>query len=337
VPEIRNARNPEFRKSATDLTAAFSVRNGVKQGGILSPVLFAIYADYLLTTIAKSGQGCHIERRFVGALGYADDVALMAPTRSAMSKMLLAAQEAGRKLHIRFNVGKSQFLVFHPNPDAAIEPPIVFDGSPIHPVQEAVHLGHILTHPKDYRKRVVEKGVADITVRSNILLSRFGHCTYTVLYKLFKSFCMVAYGSCLWDVSEIEPFCCAWRKVIRRILRLPNTAHSHLLPDLVMDQPPDVQLKRRFTKFMHSCSTSSNACLRTCAKLALQGSRSPVGRSVTVMIEQHGLRRTKWPSCLKESKRAPFPEATLLRDFLQWNENEKDDGLNFIINVLATE
>jgi hypothetical protein len=55
-----------------------------------------------------------------------------------MSTMLLAAQEAGRKLHIRFNVGKSQFLVFHPNPGAAVEPPMVFGGSSIHhPEQEA--------------------------------------------------------------------------------------------------------------------------------------------------------------------------------------------------------
>jgi hypothetical protein len=50
------------------------------------------------------------------------------------------------------------------------------------------------------------------------------------------------------------------------------------------------------------------------------------------MTEQH---RMEWLSCLKDSKRAPSPEATLLRDFLQLNENEEDDGIKFIINVLG--
>ena len=175
--------------------------------------------------------------------------------------MLFVAQEAGRKLHIRFNAGKSQFMAFHPNPDAPPEPPMIFNGSLISPVQEAVHLGHIIVHPKDYGKSVVEKGAADITMRSNILLSRFGHCSHKVLYRLFKSYCMVAYGSSLWDLNITDAFACAWRKIVRRLLRLPNTTQSHLLPDLVRDHPPDLQLQGRFTKFMYSCTKSSNACV----------------------------------------------------------------------------
>jgi hypothetical protein len=67
---------------------SFSVRNGVKQGGILSPILFTIYADRLLSTIAESRQGCHLGNVYAGAVGYADDIALLAPTRSSMSTML---------------------------------------------------------------------------------------------------------------------------------------------------------------------------------------------------------------------------------------------------------
>jgi hypothetical protein len=46
----------------------FFVKNGVKQGGILSPSLFSIYPKEVLENLRKTGVGCHIEVTFVGAL-----------------------------------------------------------------------------------------------------------------------------------------------------------------------------------------------------------------------------------------------------------------------------
>ena len=62
----------------------FNVNNGVKQGGVLSPVLFCVYIDGLLMSLYRAGLGCHIGHMFVGALAYADDLVLLAPTPRAM-------------------------------------------------------------------------------------------------------------------------------------------------------------------------------------------------------------------------------------------------------------
>ena len=37
-----------------------SVSNGVKQGGVMSPILFIIYMDELLIKLIVSGVGCYI-------------------------------------------------------------------------------------------------------------------------------------------------------------------------------------------------------------------------------------------------------------------------------------
>ena len=50
----------------------FELSNGVKQGGVLSPILFNIYIDKLLLELKGSSYGCHINNTFVGALCYAD-------------------------------------------------------------------------------------------------------------------------------------------------------------------------------------------------------------------------------------------------------------------------
>ena len=55
----------------------FTVRNGVKQGVVLSPLLFAIYTDSLLKRLEESGVGCHMGVHFTRALAYADDITLL--------------------------------------------------------------------------------------------------------------------------------------------------------------------------------------------------------------------------------------------------------------------
>ena len=70
------------------LSSSFNAVNGVKQGGVLSPVLFCIYIDSLLTKLSESGIGCYMDDNFLGALGYADDIILIDPSPSAMCKLL---------------------------------------------------------------------------------------------------------------------------------------------------------------------------------------------------------------------------------------------------------
>ena len=66
----------------------FSITNGVKQGGVLLPVLFTVYIDELLYKLQQAGLGCHIGHLFAGAFGYANDATLLSPAKYALLKML---------------------------------------------------------------------------------------------------------------------------------------------------------------------------------------------------------------------------------------------------------
>ena len=58
----------------------FQIGKGVRQGCILSPCLFNLYAEYIMrnTGLAEAQDGIKIARRNIKDLRYADDTTLMA-------------------------------------------------------------------------------------------------------------------------------------------------------------------------------------------------------------------------------------------------------------------
>ena len=100
----------------TSTSPPFSVTNGVRQGGVLSPILFTIYLDELLIRLKGFGIRCHWDNHFVGASCYADDIALLAPSASALLLMLRHCVELALSRGLTFNAAKTQLIRFGPHP-----------------------------------------------------------------------------------------------------------------------------------------------------------------------------------------------------------------------------
>ena len=80
----------------------FSISNGVKQGGVISPVMFNLYLDNLLISLKQSGLGCHINGTYMGALGYADDITLTCPSLYGLNSMLDICNQFAKNNHVIF-------------------------------------------------------------------------------------------------------------------------------------------------------------------------------------------------------------------------------------------
>ena len=118
----------------------FNIKQGVKQGAVLSPLLYSLFVNDLLVELEHSGLGVRIDSVFCGAPMYADDHALIAssPDRDLQSMIDIVAQYA-TKWRYRLNPYKSKVLVF----GSKTPPPTTWTikGEKLDVVNEYLHLG----------------------------------------------------------------------------------------------------------------------------------------------------------------------------------------------------
>ena len=71
------------------------IGKGVRQGCILSPCLFNLYAEYIVknTGLEETQAGIKIARRNINNLRYADDTTLMAESEEELKILLMKVKE----------------------------------------------------------------------------------------------------------------------------------------------------------------------------------------------------------------------------------------------------
>ena len=101
-------------KWGNETSTCFTITNGVRQGGILSPTLFSIYMDDLSFILSESGIGCHIDDLCINHVFYADDLCLMAPCAIALQELIGLCYEYSVDIDLNFNATKSYSVAFTP-------------------------------------------------------------------------------------------------------------------------------------------------------------------------------------------------------------------------------
>ena len=83
------------------LSNSFPVTNGVKQGAVLSPILYRI--DGLFTRPRKEKTGCWVNGNYVGIVAYRDYLLLLSPTLNGLQEMTKTCEDYGNTHNLTFS------------------------------------------------------------------------------------------------------------------------------------------------------------------------------------------------------------------------------------------
>ena len=94
----------------------FQIGKGVRQGCILSPRLFNLYAENIMRNagLEEAQARIKIARRNINNLRYADDTILMAESEEELKNLLMKVKEESEKVGLKLNIQKTKIMASSP-------------------------------------------------------------------------------------------------------------------------------------------------------------------------------------------------------------------------------
>ena len=94
----------------------FQIGKRVRQGCILSPCLFNLYAEYIMRNagLEEAQAGIKIAVRNINNLRYADDTTLMAESEEELKSLLMKVKEESEKVGLQLNIQTIKIMASGP-------------------------------------------------------------------------------------------------------------------------------------------------------------------------------------------------------------------------------
>jgi hypothetical protein len=308
----------------------FLCSNGVRQGGILSPLFYSIYNDVLLNRIKENGDGCWIGHQFYGALSYADDLCILSPTITGMKKMLNICEGYGREYDVLFNPRKTKCMLFTREACDVDAPQVHLCGKQLEWVCSFKYLGNWVT-PDLSEKVEIDKKCGVFYGNCNYLSATFRNVGNQNILKLFNSYCCHYYGSQSWKLNDknISKIYVAWNKAVRHLCRLSYRTHTFFLPYVTNSLYVKDQLYIRSANMIMAMLKSPNESVRMLAKSNIDRKTSIIGANWNEILTFFSV--YEFPCTVKKVREHELynkftPECGIMLELLEIRDN------NYVLN-----
>ena len=214
----------------------FSLGQGVRQGCILSPTLFNMYAEYIMRKVLDGWHGgISIGGWQLNNLRYADDTTLLATSLQELSVLVSRVKRESEMMGLHLNVTKTKLMII--GEEDGDNDQLTVDGQEIEKVKQFNFLGSLITTEggcdKEIRRRVAMARSA-MTQLSKIWANR--GITKTTKVRLVQAliFPIATYACETWTltsasckkINAFEMWC--WRRMLRITWIMKRTNNSVL-------------------------------------------------------------------------------------------------------------
>ena len=127
------------------ITDSFQIGKGVRQGCILLPCLFNLYAEYIIRNVGLDEARAEIKiaGRNNNNLRYADDTTLMEKSKEELKSLLMKMKEESENVDLKLNIQKTKIMASGPITSWQI------DGETVETVADFIFLGSKITADGD--------------------------------------------------------------------------------------------------------------------------------------------------------------------------------------------
>jgi len=207
------------------LSTSFTVANGVRQGGVLSPIFFSIYMDNLSVSLSSCFIGCYVSNVLCNHLFYADDIVLLCPSVQGLQHLINICQSYSLSHSITFNPTKSFCVSFlPPRFNVHVSSVLSLNNVPLVFKSSCKYLGVLMsddfTDDNDLNRQL-----RAFYGRINYLCRNFIACSPNVKVMLFSSFCANVYSSHCWvnfKRATMSKLTVAFNNCFRRFMFYPR-------------------------------------------------------------------------------------------------------------------
>ena len=271
----------------------FEIGNGVKQGAILSAILYCVYTNGLFEELRRQKIGCYVDKSFVGVLGYADDLYLMSPSLEGLQQMLHVCENYAIKHNLKFSTdqnpkkSKTKCMAYLLKERELRN--LDLCGNQLPWVKNGKHLGMRIDAERDniLTKDVMEKR-AQYIQRNNELQQEFSYANSSTKGFINRVFNTHAYGSVLWDLygKEARMLYNTWSVSIRKMYRLDRQTHRYLIEPVSEMEHLKCSIQKRFVAFTEKLSNSPKHTVRYINRKIGKDCRSITGANLRrIMLE----------------------------------------------------